>query len=144
MRIYIAGSYSRRLELLARAGELEALGHTITSRWLDGHHETRPDIDETGSVGERANWAIEDMSNIEGCNVFVVCNDGPGGGSRGGRHFEAGYAYARMAYRAGYYLFVIGDRANPFYCTLRWRWVPDWQTFLDELSVVTMHEAQFE
>lgn len=127
MRIYLAGSYSRRLELLARARELEALGHAITSRWLDGHHETRPDIDGNGTVEERAEWAGEDIRDLLDSQCIIVFNDGQPG-TRGGKHFEAGYAMCLMGdgEQPMTWLWVIGDRSNPFYCRPVWNWFADW------------------
>jgi hypothetical protein len=43
-RVYLAARYSRREELCRYADDLRAIGHTITSRWLDGNHQ----VDDRG------------------------------------------------------------------------------------------------
>ena len=111
MNIYLAGSYSHRAEIEARAVELRALGHLVTSTWHDGRHETRPGIDHSGTMAERAGWALEDLADIERCKLLIYCADlGPSG--RGGAHVEAGYALGK-----GKLLVVIGGTGgNVFYC----------------------------
>jgi len=43
MKIYLAARYSRREELAAYRTELEALGHTVQARWLNGEHQLAND-----------------------------------------------------------------------------------------------------
>ena len=48
MKIYLAAKYSRMEELREYRNQLIALGHTVTSRWLDGNHE------QAGNMGYRS------------------------------------------------------------------------------------------
>lgn len=67
MRIYLASRYSRREELCEYRSQLEAMGHTITSRWLNGNHQ----VDDKGlsveaSRAERERFAHEDFADLHG------------------------------------------------------------------------------
>src|SRR5262250_1625679 len=78
-RIYLAARVDDRERLPANARRLEALGHTITSRWVfeDNSHLSdeaiaRMDLDDA----RRATWLILDELTP---------------GRNGGREYEAGY-----------------------------------------------------
>uniref|UniRef100_A0A6M3LL75 Putative nucleoside deoxyribosyltransferase n=1 Tax=viral metagenome TaxID=1070528 RepID=A0A6M3LL75_9ZZZZ len=109
MRIYLAASYSARLAVEARAAELRARGHNVTSTWHNGHHETRPGIDANGTEAEQAQWAREDLRDIRRADALILCAD-LGASRRGGAHVETGYA---LGY--GKALVVVGDTSNVFY-----------------------------
>jgi hypothetical protein len=101
--IYLAARYGRRLELAAIARALTAAGHTITSRWLNGSHDGRADVEA----------ALEDLQDIDAADTVVSFTEGPGavpGRARGGRHVEFGYALAR-----GHRCIVVGHRENVFH-----------------------------
>jgi hypothetical protein len=89
-RIYLAARYSRRQEVLDHALELQERGYEITSTWIDGHHETKPGIDETASDELRGVWAAEDWADLQRSSWFVCFTEvpRPGGHNRGGRHVE--------------------------------------------------------
>lgn len=65
-------------------GQLESLGHVITSRWLT-------QLDENGDE-----WARNDLADVDAADVLLAMNpvDWERGGT-GGRHVELGYAIAR-------------------------------------------------
>lgn len=128
MRIYLASSYSARLAVEDRAAELRAHGHEVTSRWSDGHHETRPDIDQNGTDLERAGWAYEDLTDIGRADVVILCAD-LGSSGRGGAHWEAGYAYG-----TGKALVVIGPTENVFYCMEEVSRFASWADCVDTLD----------
>lgn len=86
MKIYLAASYKRRTEMQGVRKILEGMGHTVTSRWLDGP-ET-PDSD-------RDRWREESVKDVEdvkaaGVLMFFTSPDIPGAG----RHTELGIAIA--------------------------------------------------
>lgn len=108
MRIYLAGRYGRRLELRAYAERLRALGHEITSRWLDGEHEA---FDATPTREQMIEWSYDDISDICDADVLIAFTEPPTSEySRGGRHVEFGYALAK-----GMFLARVGPVENIFY-----------------------------
>ena len=117
MRIYLASSYRRRVELQGYADDLRACGHTVTSRWLDGSHDSCDDA--TPSDEQRASWAREDLDDIRGSDALVLYTDDDSG--RGGCMVELGYA---LGY--GLLVFVVGPRANVFCCLPRVEWFATW------------------
>jgi len=92
MKIYLAARYGRRLEMVGYAADLESIGAEVVSTWIDGHHETRPNIDEDATPEEKAIWAREDLYDVARCDVLVAFTERAGTSSRGGRHVETGYA----------------------------------------------------
>lgn len=87
MKIYMAGKYGLRLESWFQEARerLEARGHEVTSRWMDGAEE------KTTTRGA-AELDIEDVDRAE---ALVFFGELPGSENRGGgRWFEFGYAYA--------------------------------------------------
>ena len=110
MKIYLAGRYGRRVELLKYAAALNASWHGVTSRWLRGAHEAK---DATLTEAEAAGWAkydLEDIDTADAVIAFTEAPDNPHG--RGGRHVELGYAIAKDKR-----ILVVGHRENIF-CNL--------------------------
>lgn len=101
MKIYLAGRYERRLELVKIAAELKSFGHEVTSRWLDGSHDNGPEQ-------ECALIDIEDIINADG--ILLVSENGVKTHSGGGRHFEFGYAYA-----LGKTMMLLGEQEGVFH-----------------------------
>lgn len=127
VRVYIAARYERREEMVERARELEAIGSVSTASWLDGVHEaldTAP-----GFGGKAADFAQDDLDDIDGSDWLVLFADTPGTPSRGGRHTEFGYAYGEGIRTA-----VIGEPENVFH------WLPEvwrfgsWGDFLQHIK----------
>lgn len=123
MKIYLAARYSRREELLGYARELEAMGHTITSRWLQGNHQIDDrGLSEEGSAAERTRFAEEDLDDLLAAECCVSFTEAPrSASSRGGRHVEFG-----IALQAGHLCIVCGPRENVFHCLPQVVWFPDW------------------
>lgn len=90
MKIYIAGMYSRRLELLEVSRMFEAAGHKITARWLNGDEE-KPGMTQR----DKGQMDVEDVVAADVVILFstprTMFKD-PGSGTSGGRHFEFGLA----------------------------------------------------
>lgn len=108
-QIYLAGRYSRRQELAAHAAELTALGHVVTSRWIDGDHQwSVPGLADQTESGFAANdnsevpaeayrFAQDDLEDVFAADVVVCFTEPPrtpNMNSRGGRHVEMGLALA--------------------------------------------------
>lgn len=105
MKIYLAASYSRRIEMTEYAKLLESDGHTITSDWITGIHEQTPWTETT--------YAQDDLRCIREAEVFLSFTepeDVPNLRKRGGRHVEFGYAFAY-----GKHCVIVGPRENAFY-----------------------------
>ena len=116
MRIYLAGSYSRREELLGYAGILEANGHTVTSSWLKGEHsEHDADIGRGIDPSLARSFAEQDIEDIRTSDVMISFTGGSGEGNhRGGRHVEFGIAIER-ALLVG----IVGPYENVFHYRVR-------------------------
>ena len=123
-KIYLAGRYSRRLELLDCAHELVSVGYRITSRWIHGNHQISDDgLSEEGSRWEREQFAMEDWQDVMAADCCMSFTEEPRSGhSRGGRHVEFGAALA-----FGKTCIVVGPRENVFHCLPQVIWYPDWE-----------------
>lgn len=121
LAVYLAARFSRRDELAGYADELEAMGIHCTSRWLRGQHEwLYRDHEMPPNVAR--DFAVEDMDDIDAADVFVLFPEG--GSTRGGMHWEAGYAYGR----GDALLLIVGPRTdNIFYQLGHWNWAADWE-----------------
>lgn len=106
MKVYLASRYSRRGELQCYARELGVLGIECTSRWLgpSGEQEKNP------SVEHRQKCAKIDIDDVDACDTLVLFTEPKGTPvTGGGRHFEAGYAFAK-----GKRIMVVGSREHIF------------------------------
>lgn len=108
MKIYLAASYLRRVEIAAYAELLKGDGHSITAEWLSGVHEKPPWTEAT--------YSQHDLMCIRDADVFMSFtehSDAPSKYLRGGRHVEFGYAVAH-----GKMLVIVGPLENSFYYLL--------------------------
>jgi nucleoside 2-deoxyribosyltransferase len=129
VKVYLAARYSRKSELLAHRDELDRMGVTVTSRWLDGDYPTGGDGRSLVAPDEvRAKVASEDMADVLAADTFVAFTEPARSGGRGGRHVEFGIALA-----AGKHCIVIGEAENVFYMLPGVRRFADWGAFLDWL-----------
>lgn len=104
MRVYLAGRYDRRVELL---GYSRTLRHpnVCTARWLTGAHEGATDAETLRRCAE------EDLEDIEGSDLMVAFTEDPSVGfTSGGRHVEVGYAFG-----IGVPVVVVGPIENVFH-----------------------------
>lgn len=124
MKIYLAARYSRRIELCQYKAELEAMGHLITSRWLNGSHQIDHDGQPIGEHGEklfeegegesadamRRRFVTEDVADVQRADIMIAFTEAPRSGhSRGGRHVELGLA---IAWEKA--IFIVGPFENLF------------------------------
>lgn len=111
--VYLAARYSRREELCGYRSDLEALGFTVTSRWLNGNHQ----VDEQGlsteaGRAERERFAREDYEDVRAADLVIAFTEQPRQtNSRGGRHVELGIAIG-----LGTPILIVGPRENVFCC----------------------------
>lgn len=93
MRIYLAARYSRHTEMHGVATKLEALGHSITSRWTLGNHQCNDDqLTLQPEIGVR--FAQEDIEDIAQADTLVLFTDPVRTPTRGGKQVELGIALA--------------------------------------------------
>lgn len=103
--VYIAARYDDRLEMVEWANALKAMGHEVSSRWLDGSH------DVANSDDDRERFAQEDYEDVAFSEVVLVNSPRSRFGTgRGGRHVEFGIALA-----ARHKIILIGERENVFH-----------------------------
>ena len=133
--IYLAGRYSRRLELCSYRAEIIGLGFRVQSTWLNGDHQisdTGEPINERGEalvegkirpvsslsaeklVAEaaalRQRFAHEDFLDVSMCQLLIAFTEKPRGQpGRGGRHVELGIALGQMKK-----VWIVGPRENIF------------------------------
>jgi len=81
------------------------MGHTVTSRWLNGTHEA-----QDGDVSRWKDFASEDLDDIKKSQVLIAFTESemfP----RVSRHVELGIALGR-----GIYVAIVGPLENVFCC----------------------------
>lgn len=103
MKIYLAASYHRRLEMVGYAQQLTEAGHSTTSVWITGAHEGWPE----------ARCAEDDMRGIDYADCVISFSEPPEADAsrkRGGRHVEFGYAVAHSKF-----IVLVGPRENVFH-----------------------------
>ena len=76
MLIYVCSRYSRFPEMQIYAKELQALGHTVTSRWIRGDHELRAH-GEAEREDWQERWAREDWHDLEHADTVIAFTEGP-------------------------------------------------------------------
>jgi nucleoside 2-deoxyribosyltransferase len=121
MKFYLASRFSRREELRTYRTDLHQLGHIVTSSWIDLEAE------DPSQAVQCAKRDILDIRNADCLIAFTEperCEF-----TRGGRHYEAGYAYA-----VGKRLILCGPVENVFYTMDDWEKFPDWPALITKLG----------
>lgn len=132
MKIYLAARYSRYPEMQQYAEQLQALGHTVTSRWIAGNHQiSDAGLSEEGSQAERVRFAEEDFFDLVQADAVISFTEEPRSlnSSRGGRHVEFGMAIAFEKWCA-----VVGWRENIFHCMEEVNFYPTWEECLKQFQ----------
>ena len=123
-KIYLAARYSRNAEMRGVRDVLEALGHKVTSRWIDQHGGNLLE----SIVAEKLNadpeacahYALVDVDDLAKADT-VISFTSAGGGGKGGRHVEFG-----LAVGLGKRLVIVGPREHVFHTLPGIEWYPDW------------------
>ena len=124
MKIYLATRYRRIDEMNRRAEDLRKLGHLVTSRWLDGHHEAPMPLDDPS-------WpeiAQEDVDDVRAADVVVSFTQSQRGGG-GGRHVEFG-----LGLGLGKRLVLVGPREHLFHTLPSVEVYRTWSEALESLA----------
>ena len=124
MKIYLAARYSRNDEMRGVRDVLEALGHKVTSRWIDQHGGNLPEsiVAEklNAEPGECSKYAFIDLQDLKAADT-VISFTSAGGGGKGGRHIEFGVALG-----LGKDVIIVGPRENVFHTLPQIEHYPDW------------------
>lgn len=121
MKIYLMARYQRHPEMQGVATRLEALGHTVTSRWIWGKHDVQDVLVGTGHLGTlEAQFAREDIEDLQRADCGIAFSEPPRSPSRGGRHVEFG-----MALAGGLRCIVVGGAEHVFHALPTVEHVPD-------------------
>lgn len=134
MKIYLAARYSRHDEMRGVRDVLGALGHEITSRWIDCHTDVVGDFtasftpevlnqrpDDCAPLGQH------DLDDLDAADAVISFTSG--GTGKGGRHVEFGYGLAR-----GKRMIVVGDREHVFHTLAQVEHYPDWSRLVMALT----------
>lgn len=154
MKIYLAARYSRRLELCGYRTELEALGHTVQARWLNGEHQLSNEGTPIGESGEalveagacdeaaklRARFALDDWEDVNAAQCVISFTEAPrSSANRGGRHVEYGIGLANKAR-----VIVVGHRENIFHWLPQVEFCETWAEALERINVVAPATEKYE
>ena len=142
-RVYLAGRYDTRLDLVAKSIVFNELGFTVTSRWLRGEHS----LNEFGYAGSgfatlpphvnkaaqalAGHFAQEDLDDVRRADWLVSFTEPDTVGyNTGGRHVEHGYMLGLLALGAPKEISVVGPRENVFHFLPSVDHHADWEDFL--------------
>lgn len=101
MNLYLAARYGEQLEMRRWRDVLQAAGHVVTARWIDGKHDGLPP----------SQCAQDDLEDIDAADVLIIWSPRHHfGNGRGGRHVEVGYAIG-----LGIPIILVGERENVFH-----------------------------
>ena len=132
--VYLSGQFEDGTALCEVRRQLQAAGHSVTSRWLDAAAAGPATAQASANEADPrlADIARQDFEDIERADIVVVFNPAEACSiGRGGRHVETGYALAR-----GKRVVLVGARGNVFH------WLPeitvlrDWPALLELLPAV--------
>lgn len=109
VKFYLAASFASKPIIRGYREELQAIGHKVTSRWLD-------DEETTPNMPGAENIAVKDLADIDEASNVIFFTDVPS--TTGGMHVEFGYALAQKKY-----LIVVGIKYSNIFqheCHLRY------------------------
>jgi hypothetical protein len=125
MKVFIAAAYARRDECRVYKAALEAVGHQVSSSWLD--------TTGLGSLVEseeyRVRWALKDLQEVRACDVLISFTEPPKTSVSSGRHAELG-----VCLNMGRRLIVVGYRENIFHWLPCIEFYASWEAALVALS----------
>lgn len=137
-RYYFAARYSRHPEMRGYRDELTRAipGAVVTSRWIDCHDDELEQsyTPEVLNADPEGCWrhGEHDLDDLAQADVLVSFT-GNGGGGKGGRHIEHGYALGLLTWdedQPDPRIVVVGPRENIFHCHPATEVYPDWASFL--------------
>ena len=131
MKFYLAGRYARRVELKAYAKQLKALGHIVTSSWLNERMAAGADYALIPPRFWREH-AIQDIEDLDKADTILSFTEEKGSYQRGGgRHTEFGYALAKHKK-----LFLVGPKEMIFHFLPEVKCFMSFEEFLEKLNAL--------
>jgi len=109
MRAYLAARFEQKKEIKALVPLLEANNIRVRAHWLDEDIPPNSQLSDL-TPAYCAEQAQVDLDDIKACDLFVFFADATPKTTRGGKHFEAGYASG-----LGKRIVVIGQPENIFH-----------------------------
>jgi nucleoside 2-deoxyribosyltransferase len=130
-KVYMAGRVSKRPILQQWQDDLTERGLEIVSRWSmrNSNHVAPGMKSEKAPTSERIRFAVEDLEDIDKCDVVISLMEEPRNDSRGGRHVEFGYALAR-----GKQLVIIGEKETVFHELPQVKHYPNFDEYLQDID----------
>ena len=132
MKIYLAARYHRHAEMRQVRDALAALGHQVTSTWIDQHGGTLPDSLTPDALNTRPDrcgrFAAVDLADLLAADTVISFTSEDGGG-KGGRHVEFG-----LALGLGKRCLLVGPRENVFHTLPTVEHLPDRAALMTTLS----------
>ena len=110
MKIYLCARFSRKGEMALYADYLESKGHEVVSSWPWESNKSTDAFLEKASDRQVAKMAMRDTFEIMECDAVVSFGETPKTPTRGGRHFELGFAAA-----GGKKIYHIGPKEHIFH-----------------------------
>ena len=105
MKVYVAGPWMRKAEVIAFAKQLRKVGHEVTSRWFDHVGDPNDPTGATVPLEEIQFQARQDLEDVRRADVLIVLNLE----KSEGKAAETGYAIA-----FGIPIISVGKRSNIF------------------------------
>lgn len=122
MRIYVSGSWASRDKLRPMAQALRAMGHQVSSSWLD--EQEKPVA--MNEIAWRKRIAMKDVAEVSGSDAIIM--DINEDSTTGGRFVEWGVACNPQAYITR--ILVGPETAGDFFGHLADFHFPDWDRCL--------------
>ena len=121
MKVYLAAPYQMKDIIKARSVELQALGITTTSSWVDEPEKPTIQVHEVSPELDRK-YADRDVCDVRAADLLIFQGDPTKTIIRAGRHVEFGIAVERQMP-----IFVVGeDHENIFHYIRRVKHFSDW------------------
>lgn len=108
--IYLAAPWVNKAEARAAKKQLEAAGHTVTSRWIEFHPDVQPE--DPGYEKMLREQAEQDLGDLAGSSTFIILNLG----KSEGKATELGYAISMNDMHDQPEIYLVGEKTiNIFY-----------------------------
>lgn len=123
MKLYLASFFDTRARLRPIRDQIQAMGHTVTGRWID-EQDTVVGL----TYEDQLKAAGRDLNDIDQSDLFILdtLDENP----RGGREVEYGYAMANPCMR----IWIVGPLRNIFH-SCAGQWFVNWEGALHALSL---------
>lgn len=138
MKIYLAARYSRNDEMRGVRDVLTAMGHEITSRWIDLHGGQQAVSYAPEQLNQHPEQcALLGQHDVEDVTAADTVISFTGEGGKGGRHVEFGIAVG-----LGKRLIIVGQREHIFHTLPEVEHFPSWRSLVIALASLTAVAAE--